>query len=194
VRRSAGAEPFRWRASVARSRLAVTGRVRRVTLQDGYDDALFPRSLFFPGQTGDTETLACASRDYAEQRPSFRLVLHAARALSAATVGCDMAPAASCATACGARRERMARTSSENQIRAAREQRKARGFFSDRCALEVSPAEHSRFANNSFDVITAARAWHWLDHARRLAECTRARAGRLARDRAHIYLRSTASW
>jgi SAM-dependent methyltransferase len=61
---------------------------------------------------------------------------------------------------------------SENQIAAAREQAELRGL-SDRCTFEVGSAEQSRFANNSFDVITSGTSWHWFDHAKALDECTR---------------------
>lgn len=61
---------------------------------------------------------------------------------------------------------------SENQIEAARELAKARGL-DDRCSFEVSPAEHSRFPDGSFDMITAGTCWHWFDHDKALAECTR---------------------
>jgi len=61
---------------------------------------------------------------------------------------------------------------SENQLEAARALATARGL-DDRCTFELSPAERSRFADNSFDMITAGQCWHWFDHDKALAECTR---------------------
>lgn len=61
---------------------------------------------------------------------------------------------------------------SANQIAAARALADERGL-SDRCSFEVSPAEQSRFPNASFDVITSGQSWHWFDHDKALAECTR---------------------
>ena len=61
---------------------------------------------------------------------------------------------------------------SANQIAAAQALASERGL-SDRCRFEVSPAEQSRFADASFDLITSGQSWHWFDHDRALAECTR---------------------
>lgn len=61
---------------------------------------------------------------------------------------------------------------SENQIAAAQERAAAQGL-SDRCRFEVGSAEDIRFANNSFDLVTAGTCWHWFNHDKALAECTR---------------------
>lgn len=117
------------------------------------------------------------SRDYAEQRPGFpdsfydRIAcfrpLTGARVLDLGTgPGVVALPLA----------ERGAivigTDISENQIAAARELAAARGL-ADRCTFEVEPAERSRFESGRFDLITAGQCWHWFDHARALAECTR---------------------
>ena len=61
---------------------------------------------------------------------------------------------------------------SANQIAAAEALANERGL-SDRCSFEVSPAEQSRFADASFDMITAGQSWHWFKQHEALAECTR---------------------
>jgi len=61
---------------------------------------------------------------------------------------------------------------SEQQIAAATSLAIARGL-TDRCTFEVGAAEQARFASGSFDVITAGQCWHWFDHDKALAECTR---------------------
>lgn len=61
---------------------------------------------------------------------------------------------------------------SENQILAARERAVAAGL-ADRCTFQVSRAEESPFPNASFDVITSGQSWHWFDHHKAIAECTR---------------------
>lgn len=61
---------------------------------------------------------------------------------------------------------------SPQQIEAATIQAKERGL-SDRCSFEVSRAEQTRFADASFDLITAGTCWHWFDHATALAEQAR---------------------
>lgn len=60
----------------------------------------------------------------------------------------------------------------ENQVLAARELAQARNL-SPSCQFEVGSAEQIAFAEESFDLITAGQCWHWFDHARALAECTR---------------------
>jgi SAM-dependent methyltransferase len=117
------------------------------------------------------------SRDYAEQRPGFPdsffgklerfRPLVGARVLDVGTgPGIVALPLA----------ERGAQVIgtdiSDNQINAARELAEARGL-AHRATFEVASAEHSRFANGSFDVITAGQCWHWFDHDKALAECTR---------------------
>lgn len=61
---------------------------------------------------------------------------------------------------------------SAQQIAAASALAIARGL-TDRCTFEVGAAEQARFASGSFDVITAGQCWHWFDHEKALAECTR---------------------
>ena len=117
------------------------------------------------------------SRDYAEQRPgfpdSFYTRLERFRPLTGARVLDIGTGPGVVALPLAERGANVIGTDiSENQIEAAREQAEARGL-SDRCTFEVSPAEHSRFANNSFDMITAGTCWHWFDHGKALAECTR---------------------
>jgi ubiquinone/menaquinone biosynthesis C-methylase UbiE len=117
------------------------------------------------------------SRDYAEQRPGFpdsfyeRLErfrpLVGARVLDLGTGPGIMAlPLA----------ERGAYVIgtdiSENQIVAARERAAAAGL-GDRCTFEVARAEETGLPSASFDVITSGQSWHWFDHEKALAECTR---------------------
>ncbi len=117
------------------------------------------------------------SRDYATQRPgppdSFydridRLrPLRGARALDLGT-----GPGVIALQLAGRGATVVGLDISENQIAAARELADQRAL-SAACRFEVRSAEDTKQPDASVDLVTAGTCWHWLDHARALAECAR---------------------
>jgi len=117
------------------------------------------------------------SRDYAEQRPGFPDSFYARLECFRPLVGARVLDLGTgpgvVALPLAERGAHVIGTDISQAQIAAAQQRAAAAGLQDRCTFEVAPAEQSRFEDGRFDVITAGQCWHWFDHDKALAECTR---------------------